>query len=63
MLVCIACKKPLKEIPLYNEDKNEESPPSLPFCNNEKCKRFGLLTVAFKNEETDKEDINKGVQS
>lgn len=59
MLVCTKCKKPLKEIPLFNNGEDNLYAPSLPFCNNDKCDNFGLLTVVFKNEEEDKEGSDK----
>ena len=50
----------MHELPIYNND-DENFPPSILFCNNPNCVRFGLLTVTFTNEEEDKKDSDKGV--
>ena len=36
------------EIPIFNDGKNDKFTPSLLFCDEEECERFGLLTVTFK---------------
>jgi len=59
MLICIECSDKLMEIPIYNNDRDEEFPPTFLFCNNKKCKRFGLLTVTFRTDETKKSKHKK----
>jgi len=46
-LLCIECEKELLEVPVFNGG-DEAYPPSFVFCKNEKCKRFGLLSVTYK---------------
>ncbi len=70
MLICIECKHFLMELPIYNNAQDSDYPPSILWCNNADCSRFGLLTVTFKHdkapeekpEEGDKKDSNPGVQ-
>ena len=59
-MLCLECKQLMHELPIYNID-DENFPPSILFCNNPNCIRFGLLTVTFTNEEEDKKDSDKGV--
>ena len=62
MLICIDCKTPLMEAPLYNDGKDDEFIPSLLFCNNDACDRVGLFTAVFNNDEDDKKDSDKGTE-
>ena len=49
MIICIECKTELIELPFYNKG-DDKFVPSIPFCPNLKCKRHGLLTVTYKEE-------------
>lgn len=60
MLKCIECETSLLELPFYNND-SELYVPSLPYCPNDKCKRFGLPTVVYKTEVKDAKGKRKGV--
>lgn len=51
---CILCGEPLQEIPFYNHNDNEKFTPSVPFCVNNACPRFGILTIVFKSDEEPK---------
>jgi hypothetical protein len=67
MLICVECKHPLKEIPIFNNAQDKEFPPSLLFCDLAECPRYGLLTVIFKDDEKkpetkNKKNSDKGVQ-
>jgi len=61
---CIKCNELLDIVPIYNAGKDEDFPPTLPFCNNDKCDNRGFLTVIFnapKEDEKSKESKHKEV--
>lgn len=49
-MYCILCHELLGNLPLYNSGEDELFPPSVPFCNNPACPRFGLLTITTSNQ-------------
>ena len=59
---CIKCNELLDIVPIYNAGKDEDFPPTLPFCNNKECENRGLLTVVFNTpKDEDKESKHKEV--
>ena len=64
MQVCVACKTNLSHLPFYNQN-DDRYVHSVPFCPQDKCPRFGLLTITFKDTGTGKtgkrilEDVKK----
>lgn len=60
---CVKCNELLDILPIYNAGQDDDFPPTIPFCNNEKCENRGLLTVVFNSptEDENKEDKHKEV--
>lgn len=58
---CISCGEPLAGLPLYN-NKDESYPDNLLFCQQVDCRRFGVLTVVFAQDDKGKKGKRKGVQ-
>lgn len=56
-MYCILCHEPLGNLPLYNSGEDNLFPPSVPFCNNIMCPRFGLLTITTSEKSV--EDVAK----
>jgi len=59
---CIQCNELLDVLPIYNGGKDSDFPPTVPFCGNVECSRYGLLGIVFKTaveKEEKKDDKSK----